>query len=289
MPTALLFGASGQVGAAVLQRLRAQGWQVLAVSRHRQSPQPGVEWLQGGFADLPPLPPRVDAVVSCGPLDLFGEWIGSTAVRFGRVVAFGSTSLLVKRDSVDPAERAISAKLQGGEAAVLAAGIRRGVAATVLRPTLIYGAGRDATLTRIAMLATRMRCFVLPRDARGLRQPVHVDDLALAALACLNRDAAAGKAYALPGGETLAYDDMVRRVLQALPTRPRLLRLPPTVFRVVVALARRTGRFGGFGDGALARLREDLVFDVGPAQRDLGYRPRRFAPTLAMLTPPASC
>jgi hypothetical protein len=35
---------------------------------------------------------------------------------------------------------------------------------------------------------------------------------------------------------------------------------------------------------AVARLREDLVFDAGPANRDFGYAPRAFVPTRDMFT-----
>ena len=287
MPTALVFGASGQIGEALLRRLRAAGWSVAAVSRGARAPLPGVQWLQGEFAALPPLPSQVDAVFSCGPLDLFGQWVGAAPLEYGRLVAFGSTSVLVKRDSVDPEERAIAAKLRAGEDAVLGAASRRDVAGTLLRPTLVYGAGRDATLTRIAALATRLRGFALPADALGLRQPVHVDDLAAAAMACLSSRAAGGQAYALPGGETLDYLEMVRRVLAALPSQPRLWRLPPWLFRSALALAHAAGRAQGFGAGALERLREDLVFDITPARVDLGYGPRRFAPTAEMLRPAA--
>ena len=59
------------------------------------------------------------------------------------------------------------------------------------------------------------------------------------------------------------------------------------MFRAALALAHATGRAQGFGEGALARLRQDLAFDIGPAMRDLGYAPRTFAPTAQMFTPPA--
>ncbi|KAB8198542.1 nucleoside-diphosphate sugar epimerase, partial [Lysobacter maris] len=36
-----------------------------------------------------------------------------------------------------------------------------------------------------------------------------------------------------------------------------------------------------------ARMREDLVFDAGPAARDFGYAPRPFRPQAAMFRAPA--
>jgi uncharacterized protein YbjT (DUF2867 family) len=61
----------------------------------------------------------------------------------------------------------------------------------------------------------------LPRNATGRRQPVHVDDLAAAAFAVLGTAAAHGQTYALPGGETLPYREMVQRVLPCLNRRRR--------------------------------------------------------------------
>src|SRR5690606_2070601 len=178
-----------------------------------------------------------------------------------RVVAFGSTSVEVKQASADDAERDVARRLREAEAQLFATASARGIGATVLRPTLVYGAGRDATLTRIASLAQRLHGFALPADATGLRQPVHVDDLADAAMACLGATDAHAKAYALPGGEALAYREMVRRVLATLPSRPRLVVLPPPLFRALLAPARLAGLAAGFNDAALARMRDDLVFD----------------------------
>ena len=126
---------------------------------------------------------------------------------------------------------------------------------------------------------------MLPRGACGLRQPVHVDDLAAAALAVLDAPATHGRAYALPGGEALPYREMVARVLASLEPPARLVELPAPLFAALLALARAGGRLQGFGDAAAARLRADLVFDAAPAARDFGYAPRPFRPTADMFRP----
>jgi nucleoside-diphosphate-sugar epimerase len=288
MRRALIFGASGQLGRPLLARLRAAGWQVLAVSRDAHGDGDGLRWLRGDCDGVPGLPDAVDAILSCGPLDAFARWYATAPVASPRVVAFGSTSVSVKQASADPAERDLASRLRAGESGVLAAASRQGAAATLLRPTLVYGAGRDRTLTRIAAFARRSGVFALPRDATGLRQPVHVDDLADAAFAALDAVGSHGRVYELPGGETLAYRDMVARVLAALQPPARLLALPAPLFTGAVALLRAGGRLQGLGEAARARMREDLVFDAGPARRDLGYTPRDFRPTAAMFDPAGS-
>lgn len=282
MKHALVFGGSGQIGRPLLGHLSRDGWRITALSRHPQHERFGLSWLRGDFDQLPMLPAQVDVILSCGPLDAFARWYARSGVECGRVIAFGSTSVEVKRGSADPRERDVAQRLRAGEESVFAAAQARGVHATLLRPTLIYGAGRDATLTRIAHLARRWGRFPLPRNAVGLRQPVHVGDLAAAAFAAIDRAAAHGNTYALPGGETLPYREMVARVLAVLRPPPRLIELPSPLFNIALAAAKLTGRGTGLGEAAVQRMRSDLVFDAAPAQRDLGYAPRRFAPTAKM-------
>ncbi len=276
MRTALVFGASGQIGEALLARLDPAEWQVYAVSRVARPSSSSVRWLQGEFAGIDGLPKAVDVLFSTGPLDGFAQWYARGQVETPRVVAFGSTSLDTKQASGNAHERDIVARLQAAERQVFDTAIANGASATLLRPTLVYGAGRDQTLARIAAMARRMGFFVLPSGADGKRQPVHVDDLAAAALAVVDASGTQGQAYALPGGETLAYREMVARTLAALDPPARLWQVPMPLFRAMLSLARMAGAMRGLTDDAVARMREDLVFDAAPARNDFGYAPRAF-------------
>ncbi|GAB3098675.1 NAD-dependent epimerase/dehydratase family protein [Lysobacter terrae] len=281
MKHALVFGGSGQIGRPLLARLLRDGWRVTALSRQAQPGRPGLDWLSGDFSAMPALPRNVDAILSCGPLDAFADWYADANIDCERVIAFGSTSVEVKRGSADARERDVAQRLRLGEERVFATAMQRSVPATLLRPTLVYGAGRDATLTRIAHLAQRWGRFPLPRHAQGLRQPVHVDDLAAAAFAALHSPESHGQTYALPGGETLPYREMIGRMLAALDPPAKLIELPSPLFNLALAAAKLAGGTG-LGEAAVQRMRADLVFDDAPARRDLGYAPRMFRPTARM-------
>ena len=290
MRTALVFGGSGQIGRPLLDKLHDDGWRLYALSRQPQVDAPGLHWLQGSLEapDLRPgsvVPRAVDAIFSCGPLDHFARWYANAPISTARVIAFGSTSVEVKRGSADADERDLAMRLREGERAVFETAAAHNAAATILRPTLVYGAGSDRTLSRIVEIARRWHRFVLPRGASGLRQPVHVHDLATAAFAVTATDATHGRAYALPGGEILAYRDMVARVLGVLKPPPRLSEVPSPVFNLLLAAAHATGHAEGFGEAAVKRMRSNLVFDITPAARDFGYAPRRFVPTADMFAP----
>ncbi|VXA93180.1 Nucleoside-diphosphate sugar epimerase [Luteimonas sp. 9C] len=280
---ALVFGASGAIGAALVARLLDAGWSVDAVSRAPRADAARLRWHAGAFDAMPAsLPDRADAIFSCGPLDRFSLWYAGAAIDCPRIVAFGSTSDATKQAARDPGERELAMRLRASGERVFAAANARGATATLLRPTLVYGSGRDRNLSLIVALARRSGVFVLPRDARGLRQPVHVDDLAAAAEAAFDAPGAQGQAFALPGGDTIDYRTMVARTLACLHPAPRLLAVPGVLFDAALWTAHRAGRLQGLPPGAVARMREDLVFDAAPAREAFGYAPRAFRPEPAM-------
>jgi nucleoside-diphosphate-sugar epimerase len=271
----LVFGLSGQVGDAFVQALGANDPPCLAPSRQPHAPHRGVHWVQAGLEDFPDPAGPVAAIASLGPLDAFVAWLERSALAPARVVALGSTSVHGKRDSPDPGERALALALRTAELRLAAVAAERGIALTVLRPTLIYGNGRDRNLSRLVAAARRWRVLPLPANARGLRQPVHVEDVAAAVLTCLREPRPRPGFFDLPGGETLPFDQMVARALAACAPRALRLPLPGPVFALG---ARLLGGGRGLGRGFLARVGQDLVYDGGPARAALGHAPRGFRP-----------
>jgi nucleoside-diphosphate-sugar epimerase len=286
--TALVFGARGQIGRFLLPLLPPAGWVAHAVTRSTPpSAWPAdVQWHQRDLYSGADLDVGADTVFSLGPLDGFASWFERSALRPARVIAFSSTSADSKQSSPDPRERALAERLVHAESRLLTTCRERGTRATLLRPTLVYGAGLDRNLTRIAQIARRWRFFVLPRGATGLRQPVHAQDLADAAWRAAQVDLGRDSIYELPGAETLPYREMVRRVLACLEPPVRLYEVPSGLLQAGLRLARRSGAFDDAGAGVIARLKRDLVFDGAPAMCDLGYAPRAFHPHAGLFVSP---
>ena len=118
-------------------------------------------------------------------------------------------------------------------------------------------------------------------DVGARDEGLDAGDLAAAALSCLRADPPVQGRYDLPGGETLSYGEMLRRTLAVAVPRARLVPVPGPIFRTALRAARAFG-LGGAGEGLLARFDRDLVYDAGPAHRDLGYSPRPFRPEADM-------
>lgn len=268
--TVLVCGASSQIGFFLLPELVRAGVAVLALSRSPRAAMAGVTWLRGALPQIPATANAAGSVCCFAPLDALAAWIeAGAATNLTRVVATSSMSAESKQASPVAAERVVSRRLLEGEAAVARACERRGIAWTILRPTLIYGAARDLSLTPLARRAMRWRVFGLPAGS-GLRQPVHAADIAQAVVRALD-GGAAGHVVPIGGGERLPAAEIFARVRASLPVRTFPLPVPRTLIRAGAHLVPPMR-------GALTRLQQDLVADNGELERLLGVHPRPFRP-----------
>lgn len=264
----LVLGASSLVGRPLLPLL---GERAVAVSRNPHVGAPG-RWVAADLGADPDLPPCAIAI-SLAPIWLLPPLLPRlTANGLRRLIAFSSTSRFTKARSPDPAERETAEKLAAAEAAVMACE----AAWTIIRPTLIYAEGQDGNVSRLAALARRFDVLPLAGTGAGLRQPVHAEDLAAAVPRVLAAGATCNRAYDTPGGETLTYRAMCERVFEGLGRRPRILAIPPPLWRLSFRAARPwlKGATAAMGE----RMAENLTFDAGPARRDFGWAPRDFHP-----------
>jgi nucleoside-diphosphate-sugar epimerase len=273
----LVSGATSQIGIYCLPLLVEAGYAVQAISRHQQTPQPGVTWLRADLTDLSITPAAPTHLLHLAGIPLLPPLLETLPPTLTRVIAFSSTSRFTKEKSPDPAERQLAAQLAQAEQSVMEICARRHIAGTIFRPTLIYGCGRDQNIAFITRMIQRFGFFPLPGPGQGLRQPVHAQDLALACLQALHNPKTYGHSYNLSGGSTLSYRQMVSTVFAQLGKKPRIVNIPPSLFSTAVTMLKVLPPFRHVSVSMLKRIEQDLCFDHSAAHQDFGYSPRFFS------------
>jgi hypothetical protein len=72
---------------------------------------------------------------------------------------------------------------------------------------------------------------------------------------------------------------MSERIFEGMGRRPRIVSVPPVLWRVGLTLA--TPFLPGVTSAMGSRMAEDLAFDAAPAEQDFHWRPRDFHPRLS--------
>lgn len=286
-----VLGATSMVGQSLLQQLADAGWHVEAYSRQAhvhthpfdQDNQIAYRLLERVGADYTHSPIRekeeITHWVCLTPIWVLPDCFSLLeAYQARRVVALSSTSTFTRKNSTDRAERETAERLEKGEQRFITWAEANGIEWVILRPTLIYGLGRDRNICEIARFISRFGFFPLLGAARGLRQPVHAEDVASACFAALLSTKTGNHAYNLSGAEKLTYREMVARVFKAMDKRERFVALPLPVIRLGIACLRAWPGSRNWSVAMAERMNADQVFDHADAALALDFSPRAFQP-----------
>ncbi|MEX2497795.1 MAG: hypothetical protein WD397_02825 [Wenzhouxiangellaceae bacterium] len=273
----LLLGATSATGTRLISGLLDAGAVLIAVTRKAPDfSRPNLTWLQ---QDPEHEYVRVQAqvVISADAEALPAAARQARAMpSLRRMIALSSSSVIFKQRSTDPDERRAAQRLGRAEQELKTLAEKRGFDLTLLRPTLVYGGDGTSALSAIRKWLERRNWA--PIAGRGLRQPVHADDLADLIRILVARHQPGCETFDLGGGETLPYPEFVRRVGASAGVNPTLLRIPARVITPLLRLAHRLGRFQSITPAMVARQRMDLVVDDTKARAQLGWNPRPFRP-----------
>lgn len=287
-PKIIITGAGSLVAHSLIPQLLARSFTLLLPGRRRHYPDDTA--MAHVPVDLAHQAERGEAVkflatgsepfvfIHLAPLWLLPDFLRelrAAGVLLSRLVAFSSTSRLVKLYSRAVAEQNLAFRLAAGENGLITL-CADTIPWTIFRPTLIYDCRRDKNISFIRSFIQRFGFFPVAAPAAGLRQPVHVDDVAAAVLAVLDNRRTFNTIYNLGGGETLTYRKMVSRIFQDLGKPERIISLPPFLFSSFVRLLRLFRPRLNVSPAMVRRMNEDLSFDFRAATRDFAYQPRGF-------------
>lgn len=304
---ALVTGATGLVGRAIVDALLAQGHSVQALVRPTARVDDlmlrGVNLIIGDLNNEESLRQAtrgVDVVFHCAALLGFGaseadmEWVNvvgtelvlvaSRAARVRRFVHLSSVAVYGPHEppihedaALQPTSIYGRTKL-AAEEAVWQAG-REGLPVTVLRPSVIYGPG-DRYFLPALLKVMRLPVIPLPDDGDTLVELVYVSDVADAALLAASRQAAIGQAYNLTDGRSTTLRDVVETFGLLTGYAPRIVDISAERLQYIASLAHEAlapvnPRLAYvLGSNMVANLGRDTHYDLRKAERDLGYAPR---------------
>jgi uncharacterized protein YbjT (DUF2867 family) len=285
----MVTGGSGFLGGYVLAEAARRGHSCVALARSPQAARTvaarGATPLAGNLDDGAALArvlasARCDALVNLASLG-FGhapaivaaaEWAG-----LERAVFISTTAVTTTLPARSKAVRlAAEDEIRSSD-----------LSWTILRPTMVYGAAGDRNLSRLLVLLARLRPAPVPRGVplvvplpgggRQLQQPVHVADLAEAALTAVERPGAARHRYDVAGPEPLTFAEMLLAAAAAVGGRVRLVPVPMAPVIAATRGYERLSRQPRIRVEQWQRLAEDKSFPIEAAARDLDYAPRPFA------------
>jgi uncharacterized protein YbjT (DUF2867 family) len=267
----LVTGGTGYTGQHLVHRLVGSGHNVRVLVRPESDttllPE-RVEIVRGDLEEAATLKPALDGVrliYHVAHVRFTGHLLQHVAADIEHIVIISSLRALsrVASDTVD--------QVLAGEAAIASVGAPW----TILRPSMIFGTGDDRNISRLVS-RIRRRKWVPAAGRDCLHQPVFIEDVIEAILACPGAAAAHGQTYAIAGAMPLTWDALVETVGDVVGQRPRSLPVPTTALAGILSSIESTGIRLPVQAEQLRRMLEDKAYDIEPARRDLGYAPLSF-------------
>ena len=270
----LVTGGSGLLGSQLLMNLSKLGFQVTGLGRKKSPPhlQSKCDWLSVDLTADEQIEHHADTLIHCAPLWLLPEFLRKQrhTESIKRCIAMSSTSVIAKANAQDDQDRELASRLLNAENKLKRVTTGK-INTTILRPTLIYGYGKDKNISVIANFIRKFGFFPVAGKADGLRQPVHVDDLVTAITDIIENPRTFGKTYCLAGAQTMSYTVMLEKIFAGLGRPPRIVRLPLPLYRVLLALRR-----SDYTPGSANRMNQNLDYDIESAIADFNYQPQAF-------------
>jgi len=277
--TVLITGASGGLGLTLTGKALARGAHVIAVYNKTYIPflHPRLRWVKQELAEtgISFNEFRAELLLHAAPLELLPPILPKLCdVGVKRVIAFGDASIAVHPTPRSRYGKKRMKNIEQVESDILRISAEKMRDVTILRSALRYGTALDGDFSRMADIIRRFGFLPVSPPAKGLRQPVQVNDLVDAALTIVDNEKTYAKSYNLGGGEVITHSAMLERLFTYLGKTPRLIPFPS-----MPAILDMLGMIYQFEhlNGERARcMNYDIVCDIQGAVEDFGYHPHGF-------------
>ena len=149
--------------------------------------------------------------------------------------------------------------------------VESGLAPFVLRPTLMFGWFDRKHVGWLARFMQRAPVFPVPGDGRFLRQPLYVGDFCNIIISCIEKPLP-GQSFNISGQEKVDYIDLIKAVKTATKSRTRVVRIPYSLFWLLLKSYALVDKNPPFTTNQLEALAIPDVFEVIDWPKIFGVR-----------------
>ena len=287
MALALITGAAGVMGARLVKRLLAAGWQVRALvlpgdPLRARIEAFGCEIREGNVSDAATLTGVCDGVDTV--YHLAAVIISHDPSLFERVNRNGTAHLVAQAVGagvkhfiyVSSASVTYPTRTPYAESKLEAeriVGSAPGLAYTIVRPTLVYEAGGGQELLLFLQYLRRFPVVPFIGAGRAIKRPVWSEDVVDGLLRLAGSSVAHGKTYNLSGAEPISIRALAELLLEHHGAARPIVSVPVVLCRAVARGLALVMSRPSLTLSAIAGIVNDADLDPTQAMRDLGYRP----------------
>jgi GT2 family glycosyltransferase len=218
--------------------------------------------------------PLLEDVICTMPIWHISKYEGALR-RCGvrRLVAFSSTSITTKSDSMDQKEKDVARRLQEGERWLESFCRSNDVACLIVRPTIIYGGHYNRSIRLVQKMIRILGVFPFVIPERGTRQPIHADDLAQMAVAWINSTVTGVEIVSVAGRNVLSNRLLMERLFRSVGRKLRVLPVRARYVQILLQCGSRVFRGLLPSPAAIDRLAVDLGQSNDEAIEKFDFRP----------------
>lgn len=158
---------------------------------------------------------------------------------------------------------------------------------TILKPSIIYGPQLRGIFAKMVAHCDKLPVMPILGSGKELQRPVHVDDVAAAALDALNAPASIGNTYDLGGRDNMPFTDFIKAILRARGRNTPCFHLPIPIALAIAQILSLFLKNPPLTPDNVRGVKMAPFVDNTAAERDLNYRPRSFEEGLKEITVPA--
>ncbi len=268
-----IIGASRGVGRLLFESLKENNIEVTGVSRNKRDVISSersryVEMDASHSLKLKKALDSHETIIHCSHPVILSEFL-SSGPEIKRLIAIGSTRLFSMFEDQKARDlRSMAEKIW-----------RSKINATLIHPTLTYGASGSNNVERIVKFCSLSPFIPFPKGGNTLIQPVSASDLLQGLLTCLKDDETIGRTIVAAGGRSLNYKTFIEACASSAGKKTKVIFFPSPPMKILAGFTRLIPGIPSIDPSELERLFENKDFSSSEFGKLLGREPLTFPET----------